>query len=155
MQTLIIIIHLMIVIALVVVVLLQRSEGGALGIGGGGFMSGRAQANALTRATAILAGLFFVTSVGLALLAHTRGSAPSLFDTGTHTTVPATPAKPQVPSSGGILPTLQHPGDSGAGTAPKQAPPTTPATPPPAPQGQTTAPAAPAAPAGPQVPTSW
>ena len=50
-----IVIHLLVVIALVGVVLLQRSEGGALGTGGGGgFMTGRGQANALSRATAIL-----------------------------------------------------------------------------------------------------
>ncbi|MGO9756765.1 MAG: preprotein translocase subunit SecG, partial [Roseiarcus sp.] len=53
MQTVLIVIHLLVVIALVGVVLLQRSEGGALGIGGGGgFMTGRGQANALSRATA-------------------------------------------------------------------------------------------------------
>ena len=65
MQTVLIVIHLMVVAALVVVVLLQRSEGGALGIGGGGgggFFTGRGQANALTRATAILATIFFITS---------------------------------------------------------------------------------------------
>ena len=53
MQTVLIVIHLMVVVALVIVVLLQRSEGGALGIGGsstGGLFTGRGQANALTRA---------------------------------------------------------------------------------------------------------
>ncbi len=50
--------------ALVGVILLQRSEGGALGglSGGGGvsgFLTGRGQANALTRATAILGAMFF------------------------------------------------------------------------------------------------
>ena len=71
MQTVLIVIHLMVVTALVVVVLLQRSEGGALGMGGGsGFMTGRGQANVLTRATAILATLFFATSLGLTLLAN-------------------------------------------------------------------------------------
>ena len=70
MQTVLIVFHLMVVIALVATVLLQRSEGGALGVGGGGgFMTGRGQANALTRATAILGTLFFVTSLGLTLLA--------------------------------------------------------------------------------------
>ena len=61
MQTVIIVIHLMVVLALVAVVLLQRSEGGGLGIGGsqGGFMTGRGQANLLTRATAILAARLF------------------------------------------------------------------------------------------------
>lgn len=71
MQTVLIVIHLMIVLALVGVVLIQRSEGGGLGIGGGsGFMSARGAANALTRTTAILAALFFVTSLGLGLLAR-------------------------------------------------------------------------------------
>jgi preprotein translocase subunit SecG len=71
MQSVLIVIHLMIVIMLVVTVLLQRSEGGALGIGGGGgFLTGRGQANALTRATAILAGLFFLTSLSLTILAR-------------------------------------------------------------------------------------
>ena len=61
----------MIVLALVGVVLLQRSEGGGLGIGGGsGFMTARGAANALTRATAILAAAFFVTSLGLSLIAR-------------------------------------------------------------------------------------
>jgi len=71
MQSVLIVIHLMIVVVLVVTVLLQRSEGGALGVGGGGgFMTGRGQASALTRATAILAALFFATSMGLTILAR-------------------------------------------------------------------------------------
>ncbi len=71
MQTVIVVIHLMVVVALVGVVLLQRSEGGALGIGGGGgFMSVRGAANALTRTTAILAAAFFATSISLGVLAR-------------------------------------------------------------------------------------
>jgi preprotein translocase subunit SecG len=71
MQTVLIVIHLMIVVALVGVVLLQRSEGGGLGIGGGsGFMTARGAANALTRATGILAIAFFATSLSLSLLAR-------------------------------------------------------------------------------------
>ena len=51
--------------------LLQRSEGGGLGIGGGsGFMTARGAANALTRATGILAIVFFATSLGLSLIAR-------------------------------------------------------------------------------------
>src|ERR1700686_5639517 len=71
MQSVLILVHLMVVVVLVVTVLLQRSEGGALGVGGGGgFMTGRGQASALTRATAILAALFFATSMGLTILAR-------------------------------------------------------------------------------------
>ena len=59
--------------ALVGVVLVQRSEGGGLGIGGGGspggLMSARGAANFLTRATAILASLFVALSIALAALA--------------------------------------------------------------------------------------
>jgi preprotein translocase subunit SecG len=174
MQTVIIVIHLMIVLALVVVVLLQRSEGGALGIGGGGgFMSGRAQANALTRATAILAGLFFITSVALAWLGGTSHSTRSIFDTtAPATTGPARPGAPQVPTSGGVLQMLKPQGQgqvptSGAGapTAPTPAtrgsaapqgspPPNSVPAPKLGAQPQPTAPAKPAAPAQPEVPTS-
>ncbi|MDX8464429.1 preprotein translocase subunit SecG [Mesorhizobium sp. VK23B] len=71
METVLIVVHLMVVLALVGVVLLQRSEGGGLGIGGGsGFMTARGAANALTRATAILAAAFFVTSLALSIIAR-------------------------------------------------------------------------------------
>ena len=60
-------------------VLLQRSEGGALGIGGGNaFMSSRGQGNVLTRATGILAAAFFATSIVLTVL--TRMTAPPVLD---------------------------------------------------------------------------
>lgn len=82
MATIILIIHLMLAVALVATVLLQRSEGGALGIGGGGdgFMSGRGAGNALTRATAILAALFMTTSLALGIIATHGGSADSVLD---------------------------------------------------------------------------
>jgi len=81
MQTVLIVVHLMIVIALVGVVLLQRSEGGGLGIGGGsGFMTARGAANALTRATGILAIAFFATSLALSLLARYGGKPIDIFD---------------------------------------------------------------------------
>lgn len=71
METILIVIHLMVVVALVGVVLLQRSEGGGLGIGGGsGFMTARGAANVLTRTTAILAAAFFLSSLGLSILAR-------------------------------------------------------------------------------------
>ena len=81
MQTVLIVIHLMVVIALVGVVLLQRSEGGGLGIGGGsGFMTARGAANALTRATGILALAFFATSLSLSLLARYGGKPIDILD---------------------------------------------------------------------------
>src|SRR6201993_3113969 len=78
MQAVLIIVHLFVAMALIFVVLLQRSEGGALGMGGGGaglggLFSPRGAANTLSRSTAILAILFFATSLSLTLLAlHTR-----------------------------------------------------------------------------------
>ncbi len=81
MQNVVIVIHLMVVLALVGVVLLQRSEGGGLGIGGGsGFMSARSTANALTRATAILAAAFFCTSIALSLIARYGDKATDVLD---------------------------------------------------------------------------
>lgn len=68
MQQVIIAIHLMVVTALVILVLYQKSEGGALGMGGSGVFTGRGQANALTRATGILATIFFLTSIALTVL---------------------------------------------------------------------------------------
>ncbi|WP_131193840.1 preprotein translocase subunit SecG [Lichenihabitans psoromatis] len=99
MQTVLIVFHLMIVVALVASVLLQRSEGGALGVGGGGgFMTGRGQANALTRATAILAGLFFVTSLSLSIIASYNRAPKSILDTavpaGVTTTAPVQGGSP-------------------------------------------------------------
>jgi preprotein translocase subunit SecG len=77
MQTVLLVIHLFVALALVGVILLQRSEGGALGIGGGNggagsIFSARGVGNALTRATAFLAVAFFFTSIALTVLA-TRG----------------------------------------------------------------------------------
>ena len=83
MITLVLIFHIVIAVALIGVVLLQRSEGGALGIGGnpgGGIMSGRGAASALTRTTAILAAAFIATSVILALLASEDNNNRSIFD---------------------------------------------------------------------------
>lgn len=82
MTEIILVIHLLIALALIGTVLLQRSEGGALGIGGGGGGAGggmftaRGAGNALTRATAFLAVGFFITSITLTILA-TRDKAPT------------------------------------------------------------------------------
>ncbi|MBA4783231.1 MAG: preprotein translocase subunit SecG [Rhizobiales bacterium] len=79
METVLIVVHLIIVIAMAGVILLQRSEGGALGMGGGGFMTGRGSGNLLTRTTAILAAAFFATSIGLSIVSN-YGSGTSVLD---------------------------------------------------------------------------
>ena len=81
MATVLLVIHVAICLALIVSVLLQRSEGGALGIGGGGgMMSGRGTANLMTRTTAILAAAFFITSIALTILARGPASTESKID---------------------------------------------------------------------------
>src|SRR5438876_11613290 len=99
---LLLVIHVLIAIALVGVVMLQKSEGGALGMGGGGmsgFMTGRSTANLLTRTTAILAALFFGTSILLVVLGNTTRAPRSIIDQGggSPLTVPVNPAAPAVP----------------------------------------------------------
>jgi preprotein translocase subunit SecG len=127
MQHVVIVTHLMLVLALIGVVLLQKSEGGGLGIGStGGFMTSRGTANVLTRATAVLAGLFFVTSLLLSILAGLNRKPTSILQGGRPAPTAPGPNAPLSPS--GILKDL----------------PAAPAAPP----------AAPATPSGPQVPQS-
>ena len=118
--TVLLLVHLLIALVLVGVVLLQRSEGGALGIGGGGggFMSGRGTANLLTRVTAALALCFFITSLLLTIVGPRTAQKGSVFDkpaagstttpaTGTDPTSPATPAPAAPAPGGGILDKLK------------------------------------------------
>jgi preprotein translocase subunit SecG len=85
MMIVVLVVHVMLAVTLIGVVLVQKSEGGGLGIGGGGgmsgFMTGRSTANLLTRTTAILAAGFMSTSILLAVL-HAREHAAngSIFD---------------------------------------------------------------------------
>jgi preprotein translocase subunit SecG len=108
MIVLLFVVHVAIAVALVGVILLQKSEGGALGMGGGGmsgFMTGRSTANLLTRTTMFLAIAFFATSGLLVWLSGHTGSPHSLIDQGSTPTtqetpaVPATPAPPPEPSA--------------------------------------------------------
>ena len=114
MQHVIIVIHLMLVLALIGVVLLQRSEGGGLGIGStGGFMSSRGTANALTRVTAVIAGLFFVTSLTLSIIASTARKPTSILQPAQTQgpTIPGAPAAPLGGSGGGLLDQLRQQGE--------------------------------------------
>lgn len=131
MITVVIVIHLMVVTALIGFVLLQKSEGGGLGIGGGGgFMTSRGTTNVLTRTTAVLAAVFFVTSLSLSIIAELDRKPRTIVPAGTAgpgaPTAPAG-APPPLGQGGGILDQLG---------------------------GGAQAPATPAAPSGPQVPRS-
>lgn len=103
MQQVIMVVHLMTVVALVALILYQKSEGGALGIGGGGgLFTGRGQANALTRATGILAAIFFLTSLALtALPAWERNTSGGAFEEKIELKeIPAPPTAPLAPGAG-------------------------------------------------------
>ena len=107
MQTLLLAAELFIAAALIIVVLLQRSEGGALGMGSGGggvggLFSARGAADTLTRTTSILALLFFLTCIGLNLLALHGRDEHSILDSVPVSTSgavkPGAPIVPQGPS---------------------------------------------------------
>ncbi|ESQ89646.1 hypothetical protein ABAC460_12310 [Asticcacaulis sp. AC460] len=96
-------IQIIICLALGGLVLIQRSEGGALGVGGGpsGFMSARGAGNLLTRATSILGFLFFACAIGMTVVGNldsraTRSSALQNLDTsGLTVQTPATQPQEQ------------------------------------------------------------
>jgi preprotein translocase subunit SecG len=111
MTTVLLLIHIFVTITLIGVVLIQRSEGGGLGIGTaqgmGAFMTGRGTANLLTRATAILAALFFGLSLALALLNRgTGGAGRSLLDVPAPVSAPATQGAPAAPKGQAPAPAL-------------------------------------------------
>jgi len=145
MDTVVIVIHLMVIVALIAVVLVQRSEGGALGIGGSNnFLTGRGSGNVFTKATGILGAAFFATSLVMTILARLAAPPSAILDTVPTAIAPTPPAATDtfVPEgttgtggSGGILDQLESfTGPSGA-------------------EGTTTA-VPPSAPAEPQVPIS-
>jgi preprotein translocase subunit SecG len=110
---LLLVVYILIAIALVGVVLMQKSEGGALGIGGGGmsgFMTGRSTANLLTRATAILAALFMAISVLLVVLSNRGRAPPSILGAGAPAipVLPAAPAPAKAPPPTGPSAPLAH-----------------------------------------------
>jgi preprotein translocase subunit SecG len=117
MQAVLIVIQLIVSVALVGVVLLQKSEGGALGMGGGGggggfgsLFSPRGAADTLTRTTAILAILFFVTSLSLTAVAlHGRPKSSVLDSAPVGTTMPLSPLKPAAPPLGRTAPAIPSP----------------------------------------------
>ncbi len=106
MFTFLLVVQAIIAACLVTVILMQRSEGGGLGVGGSpsGFMSARGAADFLTRATTILASLFVLLSIVLAVLASVK-HAPSDIDTSWWKNVPAgqTAPAPAAPAGGDPL----------------------------------------------------
>ncbi|MBR6664031.1 MAG: preprotein translocase subunit SecG [Alphaproteobacteria bacterium] len=107
MGSVLLVIHLLACIFLVAVILLQRSSGGALdGLGGGSgassFLNARGTGNLLTRTTAILAVILFVTSISLSLYykGQHRVSGSILEKAPVAESQPATPSAPEAPVAG-------------------------------------------------------
>lgn len=118
-QTILLAVMIVISVALAAVILLQRSEGGALGMGGGpsGFMTARGAGNLLTQTTWVLAAAFFLCAIGLTIVGNIQRSNQSVVDarsvgelvTPTTTGAPATAEEPAAPaqSSGPSLQDLE------------------------------------------------
>lgn len=85
MYTVFLVIQVLITLALVVLILVQRNDSdglGSMGGGGGGnaFMTGRGAASLMTRSTAILATLFMLNSLWLAMMASGGNERASIAD---------------------------------------------------------------------------
>ena len=81
MENVVLIIHLVLALCLIGAVLLQRSEGGGLGLGGGGgVMSSRGAATALAKLTWGFAAAFIATSVALTIIAAQNSATSSVLD---------------------------------------------------------------------------
>jgi len=142
-QTILLVVMILISVALAGVVLLQRSEGGALGMGGGpsGFMTARGAGNLLTTITWWLASAFFLCAIGLTVLGNIDRGNRSIVDakavgsiavdqapaqTAPAQQAPATPAAPAAPSLNDLeasLPTVgaaPAPAPAQSAPAPKQ-----------------------------------
>ena len=81
-QTILLVAMILISVALAGLILLQKSEGGALGMGGGpsGFMTARGAGNLLTVTTWWLAVAFFACAIGLTIVGNINRSNQSIVD---------------------------------------------------------------------------
>ena len=82
MENIILTLNIILAIILVLIILLQKSEGGALGLGVSqdSFISSRSASNILTKATAIIATLFIITSISLTVMSKDQFSTTSVLE---------------------------------------------------------------------------
>ena len=99
MDNFVLILNIILAILLIAVVLLQKSEGGALGLGVSqdSFISSRSASNFLTKATAIIATLFIITSISLTIMAKKEFSSSSVLEKVDEEKVD--PSEPEIPKS--------------------------------------------------------
>jgi preprotein translocase subunit SecG len=142
--------HILVCFALVLVILLQSGKGG--GLAGGAFggtaqtvFGGRGATDFLTRATMVLAGCFFLSSIALAMLTTGRGNVPrSLLQEQAKRSLPAAPqpAPGQAPAQGAPpsqgQPAQGQPPQGQPSQTPQQAPQQNPSAPPSGGGNQTT-----------------
>jgi len=82
MENFILVLNIFLAILLVLIILLQKSEGGALGLGASqeSFVSSRSAGSFLTKATAVIATLFIITSISLTIISNKGISTISVLD---------------------------------------------------------------------------
>ena len=101
MENFILILDIILAILLIGSVLLQKSEGGALGLGVSQdtFMMSRSAGNLLTKATAIIATLFIITSISLTIISKEKFSSTSVLEKIEETEETKDSSEPQIPKS--------------------------------------------------------
>ena len=82
MENLILVFNIILAILLVGIILIQKSEGGALGLGVSqdSFISSRSAGGFLTKATAVIAALFIITSISLTIISREGVSSSSVLE---------------------------------------------------------------------------
>ena len=82
MENIILVLNIILAVILVAIILLQKSEGGALGIGVSqdSFISSRSAGGFLTKATAVIATLFIITSISLTIMSKEEFSGSSVLE---------------------------------------------------------------------------
>ena len=101
MENFILTLNIIFAVLLVIIILLQKSEGGALGLGVSqdSFVSSRSAGSFLTKATAILATLFIITSISLTVVSKEKFSSSSVLEEIEEEEEKIDPSEPEIPKS--------------------------------------------------------
>ena len=101
MENFLLIFDIIVAVLLIGSVLLQKSEGGALGLGVSqdSFVSSRSAGSFLTKATAILATLFIITSISLTVVSKEKFSSSSVLEEIEEEEEKIDPSEPEIPKS--------------------------------------------------------
>ena len=99
MENFLLIFDIILAVLLIGSVLLQKSEGGALGLGVSqeSYVSSRSAGSFLTKATAILATLFIITSISLTVVSKEKFSSSSVLEKIEEEEEKIDPSEPEIP----------------------------------------------------------